>query len=491
MENVTQNESGLAKIKALKQKEQEKRQNEKNQRQTSEAEAEIQRVAEYNTEKQALSGLLTRKDEILKRLTEIKSQRGGIIKTGHKAVEEARQDEEVEKILHTKEGFDEVFSSEKTEWKNLQEEVSNLNEEIKSLETSIPEKEKQVNELFSQTKEGKEKAHEEKRQAIEKELLQVSYGYVDVDKFKKGTWESGNIYFDKLKRVLQQNSPEEITELLKESVLKIIDKDPRGLNEETKKLLRNFVEPQIEMTVILANTRNTFGDTVGNYNALGALETEKNSIEKEKKDIIYLSLNLPDFKKGIKDSEEKLWTNDYEIMPMSQHEAYEKAQKSWGETSRNFLSTEDRKKWTEVSKELEEHLKNEPGTLGGIFGKKKWNSRKEYLEGQIARFEDKENAEKFYKEKESLSKDLSGVEKLIREIPGYEENLLTKKFEKIGGVQNDITIGELVQKLETYIEQVKTREFSKEKQEILDIYNKAKKKFEEAQKVIIEVSKKK
>ena len=130
--------SGLEKIKALKQEQELKRLETESQKKQSEEQEELAKSSQYNSENEELAKMTSRREEILKLLAEIKSRRGDIIKTGHKAVDEARQDEEVEKILHTKEGFDEVFSNEKTEWKNLQEEVNNLNEEIKNLETSRP-----------------------------------------------------------------------------------------------------------------------------------------------------------------------------------------------------------------------------------------------------------------------------------------------------------------------------------------------------------------
>lgn len=153
--------SGLEKILALKQEQELKRQESENQKRQFGEQEELAKSSEYQLKIEELAKIISRREEILKRLIEIKSQRGNIIKTGHNAVLEARQDKEIEKILHTKEGFNEVFSNEKIEWKDLQQEVNNLNQELEKLNSEIPEKENQAGELLSQTKEGKEQKEKE------------------------------------------------------------------------------------------------------------------------------------------------------------------------------------------------------------------------------------------------------------------------------------------------------------------------------------------
>jgi len=158
--------SSLDKIKNIKQDVELKRQQEAQIQKEKEKQENIDKEQAYEQEKDSLAPMLSRREEILKKLDEIKSRRGEIIKIGHKAVTEARQDEEVEKVLHTKEGFDEVFSGEKTEWKSLQDEVVALNEELQNLNLLIPEKEKQVRNLFEQTPAGQEALINEHKEYI-------------------------------------------------------------------------------------------------------------------------------------------------------------------------------------------------------------------------------------------------------------------------------------------------------------------------------------
>lgn len=158
--------SSLDKIKNIKQDVELKRQQELQAQKDKEEQEIFAKERVYEEEKNSLTPMLARREEILKKLDEIKSRRGEIIKTGHKTVAEARQDEEVEKVLHTKEGFNEVFSGEKTEWKNLQDEVVTLNEELQNLNLLIPEKEKQVRNLFEQTPAGQEALINEHKEYI-------------------------------------------------------------------------------------------------------------------------------------------------------------------------------------------------------------------------------------------------------------------------------------------------------------------------------------
>jgi hypothetical protein len=472
--------SGLDKIKALKQEQELKRQEAESQEKQVQEQEELAKSSQYQTEKEVLAKMTSRKDDISKRLAEIKSKRGDIIKTGHKAVEEARQDKEVEKILHTKEGFDEVFSEEKIEWKNLQEEVSNLNKELDELNLNIPEKEKSVNELFLQTKEGQEKIHEEKREKIAKELLE-NY-YLKVDDWREGKWDSNTIKYENLRNTFKEQSVEEVSQLLKESVDLVIEKDPRGLTEETKKLLRDFVELRIDMTIISARAYNLVGN-----DPINTLEREKKTIAEQKKEAESLSYYFGDFKNKNKENfDQKVFVDEYRIMPLAQWEEYRDAEKGWGETSRNFMSKEDKEQFPKVKQELENHLKNKPA----LFGKEKWENKKQNLERQIAGFEDKEKAGDFYQKKQKLEKDNSGIEYIVRKIPGAGyDNRIKGIIEKIG-LQNGMTLAEAVEKIDGYIETLKTKEFDNEKQILLDSYKEKEMRFEKTKQEMLNLKKK-
>lgn len=241
--------SGLEKIKALKQEKELKRQEIENQKKQSEEQEELAKFSQYQSESEELTKMISRREEILKRLAEIKSQRGDIIKTGHKAVEEAREDEEIEKILHTKEGFGEVFSGEKIEWKGLQEEVNNLNEEIKSFETSIPEKGKQVNELFSQTKGGKEQILKKENEEAEKREHEIAGNFLtykddilEISEIEKGKFNWNFIKTHNLVKL----SPEEQTETVS-AIKSVIHKEiTKQLNQENEKNGINDIGKDIE-----------------------------------------------------------------------------------------------------------------------------------------------------------------------------------------------------------------------------------------------------
>ncbi len=241
--------SGLEKIKALKQEQELKRQEAENKKKQAEEQEELEKSSQYQLENEELTKMTSRRGEILKRLAEIKSQRRDIIKTGHKAVEEARKDEEVEKILHTKEGFGEVFSGEKTEWKNLQEEVNNLNEEIKNLETSIPEKEKQVEGLFSQTKEGKEQILKKENEEAEKKEHEIADNFLthkndilNISEIEKGKFNWNVIKTHNLVKL----SPEEQNEAVS-AIKSVIHKDiAKQLNQENEKNGINDIGKDIE-----------------------------------------------------------------------------------------------------------------------------------------------------------------------------------------------------------------------------------------------------
>ncbi len=272
--------SGLEKIKALKQEQELKRQEAENQKKQSEEQEELSKSSQYQLESDELTKMISRREEILKRLAEIKSRREDIIKSGHRAVEEARQDTEVEKILHTKEGFDEVFSGEKVEWKDLQEEVNNLNEEIKNLETSIPEKEKEVNELFSQTKEGKEQILKKENKELEKKGREIADNFLNKEYLSVSEIEKGKFNWNLIKTYnLVKLSPEEQDEAISATKSVIHKEIVKQLNQENEKngindigkdidRVETFKKERDEIVTQLREFRNQARDFLKKYESL-------------------------------------------------------------------------------------------------------------------------------------------------------------------------------------------------------------------------------
>jgi|GEM_PF-4760364 hypothetical protein len=212
------NLSGLEKVKSLKQEQELKRQETENQKKLTEEQEKQAKISLYQSEKSSLNEMTARKDEIGKRLEQIKSHRQQIIDTGHSAVEEARKEPEVEKILHSKEGFDDVFSSEKEQWQNLRGEVTALNEELNNLKTSIPEKEKHVTELFFETPEGKEELRNEQGK---KYIELPREGYL-------GELNRGEKYasLDVVMKTSEFNKlPDEARAEIKDNILSYLDKE--------------------------------------------------------------------------------------------------------------------------------------------------------------------------------------------------------------------------------------------------------------------------
>jgi len=208
--------SALEKIQKLKAQKEEQRQAEEEQQKRIKQEKEQSINSAYETEKAALAAAVARRDEILQRQAEIKEQRGAIIKSGSNAVKEARKDEEVEAILHTTEGFGEIFKGEKAQWGALRQEVDALNNEIATLESEIKEKEKQVSELYAQTPEGeKEIAQKKEEERIQRrnELANqyIQWGYFSIDALKKGNPSPNIVDIGKLETLSPEKREEVVT----------------------------------------------------------------------------------------------------------------------------------------------------------------------------------------------------------------------------------------------------------------------------------------
>ncbi len=167
---MEKNFSSLEKIKKLKKESAEKKDLIEQTKKIQTEKEESAKFDLYNTAKDKLEFLKTRKLDIEKRLEEISHRRNEIMNIGHQARVEAAADPEVEAVLHTPEGFNEVFATEKDEWQVLRSEVDNLNQELKELSLNISEQEVLVSNLYTDTKEGREllaqQAAEEKNEKL-------------------------------------------------------------------------------------------------------------------------------------------------------------------------------------------------------------------------------------------------------------------------------------------------------------------------------------
>src|SRR3989338_6734609 len=164
-ENKTTGGSALDKVKALKKDAEQKRQQEEEQKQKTEEQKNLIKETFYQEADSALAQMKDRREELLHQKEKLMFRAREILKTYRKARNEASQDEDVEKFISTKEGFDEVFEGEQGEIQELKKSRDIMIEELTNLEIAIPEKQKEVDELFVETQEGKklqiEKTEEE------------------------------------------------------------------------------------------------------------------------------------------------------------------------------------------------------------------------------------------------------------------------------------------------------------------------------------------
>lgn len=271
--------SSLDKIQALKKDQELKRQTEAESIKIKKEQEEQEKVIKYDDEKQELSKMSARRDEILKKLAEIKSRRDEIITTGHKSVEEAKKDQEVEKILRTNEGFEEIFGTEKAEWQELRDEVIALNEELKNLEIKIHEKEKQVETLFAETPEGKK----EKEEELTKKFIRETPSLNEIEK--------GNLWISVKEYEFEKLSLEEKSKT-KETILSYLEKQiDQQFNEANKRSGLEDVKEDVERVKKFIKERNEilleieqFRQEAQNYKQKYDNLFQKNE---EIKDIIY------------------------------------------------------------------------------------------------------------------------------------------------------------------------------------------------------------
>ena len=217
--------SPLEKLEELKkQKEEElKKQEEENEklRKEQKEQEEKESIERYLSEKSKLDDLISQRDEIKKRLDEIKSRQTELIGEYHETVKEARKDKTTEDILHTKEGFETVFSDLIGERKELAKEAEELNKKLKEIESQIPLQEEKVKDLFYKTPEGREqKKREEEREYLKR--------YIDLDKLppilqikEKGL----DALFSNFNKEEFKNLSEEEKERVKQLIIKHISYD--------------------------------------------------------------------------------------------------------------------------------------------------------------------------------------------------------------------------------------------------------------------------
>jgi len=203
--------SALDKVRMMKEEKLRKEQREEEQ-QKADKEKETAKAEElYAKAAEDLSTMKGRKEEILEELQGIKNRRGNIINSGHQAVEEANQEKEIKSLLHTKEGFSQMFSQEKEEWEEMRGRISGLKEELKSLENNIYEKEKEVDNFYAATPEGQRKLLEEENNELDKEISYLEEGD---GTSKNALKEYKNIrYFNRTIEIYEEQIPDDIEKL--------------------------------------------------------------------------------------------------------------------------------------------------------------------------------------------------------------------------------------------------------------------------------------
>jgi hypothetical protein len=212
----------LEELKKQKEKELEKQEEEKEKlRKEQKEQEEKESIERYLSEKSKLNDLISQRDEIKKRLDKIKSKQTELIGEYHETVKEARKDKTTEDILHTKEGFETVFSDLMGERKELAKEAEELNKKLKEIESQIPLQEEKVKDLFYKTPEGREqKKREEEREYLKK--------YIDLDKLASISQikEKGlDALFINFNKEEFKNLSEEEKERVKQLIIKHISYD--------------------------------------------------------------------------------------------------------------------------------------------------------------------------------------------------------------------------------------------------------------------------
>ena len=261
---------------------------------------EKESIERYLSEKGKLDDLISQRDEIKKRLDEIKSRQTELIGEYHETVKEARKDKTTEDILHTKEGFETVFSDLMGERKELAKEAEELNKRLKEIENQIPLQEEKVKDLFYKTPEGREqKKREEEREYLKKYIdldklppisqikekgLDVLFSNFNKEEFKNLSEEEK----ERVKQLIIEHLSYDIDNKLKEKFNEINEKigvnDLKRKNEEVLKKLERYDERVDEICTKLKDLNNK----VNNY-----LNEYKDIIEKNK----YLKKNLEEYYK--------------------------------------------------------------------------------------------------------------------------------------------------------------------------------------------------
>ncbi len=187
--------SSLEKIQALKTEQENLKQEEENLKKQKKQDEEKSVQEEYEKEKAELEDIQNKRDEIFSSLSEVRGERGRIISSGRQVVNEAKNadnDGALYNKLKTKDVFSDVFSTEKNEWKSLQEKVITLSTEKEKNQEALSKKEKTVEELFTKTKEGIRVAEEKEKEAILNKYLpsegNLSH-YFGLSALQNGKWD--------------------------------------------------------------------------------------------------------------------------------------------------------------------------------------------------------------------------------------------------------------------------------------------------------------
>lgn len=252
MKDNKSNISAIDKVKALKEAAAIKKQQEEEQKQKSEEQDSLIKETAYQEANNTLIEKKNRQEDLLRQKEKLMFRAREILKTYRTARNEASDDEDVEKFINTKEGFDEVFAGEQAELKELKKSRNSLLEELTALQISIPEKEKEAEELFVETTEGKklktEKSEEEKenkrKEIVAKYLENPTYLQSSIGKLKDGVFDYNLVKINEIDK-LNDTDKTEVIDILKKELSK-------GESES----IAEFVGNALERRVLFAKIAN-------------------------------------------------------------------------------------------------------------------------------------------------------------------------------------------------------------------------------------------
>jgi len=469
-ENKTTGGSALDKVKALKKDAEQKRQQEEEQKQKTEEQKNLIKETFYQEADSALAQMKDRREELLHQKEKLMFRAREILKTYRKARNEASQDEDVEKFISTKEGFDEVFEGEQGEIQELKKSRDIMIEELTNLEIAIPEKQKEVDELFVETQEGKklqiEKSEEEKekkrKEIVGKYMENTTYLQSSINKLKDGIFDYNLVKIYEIDKLDDANKAEVIDILKKE------------LSKGSSESIAEFVGNALERRAIFTKISNMeYEDRRMRLGDVDSLRREITNIEQIKEKAKNAEIEIKSLL--IRDVDRI----DYQVEGM------------------DLKFPEILKKYKEAEKEIENLEKN----LGGLnaqfsslknegyaenFAQKIYKKSKEKYDQEFKIFEDNIKsieksitAKKAEKQKynDTMYYDKRDIRIALGADRAFDETL--QNYEK--KIENEPkTLGEYLRAMEKVFAEESKKEVPLVKREILKEYDEINKKFSES-----------